>query len=793
VFNVHLSAPGGQILSTLPGNQYGESSGTSMAAPHITGELALLAAQLPTRSGQRNRNLVLSSGYYDYQYASSRNVTFMRAKLDASLGCTNQTTRARIAPEWSSKQVHRAGVPIDLGVLHVKCGVPNGVVTANVSPGALTVSLLDDGQGADVVAGDGMYSARWTPTTAGLYTVTFPGAHSDTLTVVVDEQIKPGFPVRQIIEGGSYSLPIYLSVGNVSGDEKPEIVATATSQGPIYVWNSDGTAASGWPIRDTNGRIVVRGVGYSALAELDGDPARSELAVAYWGGDVFAYGPNASVLPGWPQRTISTQEVSDPTVTGDIDGDGRDEIFVYDLGTELIYRHDGTRMPGWAPLESGIPNIADLDGDGLPEVVTATVPLQGIPTRVRALHADGSSLPGFPLDFTEAVSSSTLVGDIDGDGHNEILLVSVVGIRKVTDTGAVSVVVPQFAESPDKVVAALGDLDGDGIPEIVVAAEVSTNTYPECLYLYAYKGNGSAMPGFPINTGGGPCLIGDFTPVIGDIDGDRQPDIVYGSGNIGGTMLSNIFAISRGGVPIAGFPKQVYAGDGAAPAIADLDLNGRNDVIISGRDLLGLSTQDNVWVYELPGAHGAIEWGQFQGDARHQGYYELGKNLPTQAFLATRVRGSGRITATGIDCGTDCIERVAKGAQVKLTATGSGGHAFAGWLGACAGKSNPCTVAVNRYTSVVARFDDGITRQRLSVIRSGAGAGTSHFVVRRHRLPRRLHRGLFPGCQGDADGDGRQWFVFRGLDGRVCKLARRKPVRGDDGRGAHRGRVVRVQ
>ena len=121
------------------------------------------------------------------------------------------------------------------------------------------------------------------------------------------------------------------------------------------------------------------------------------------------------------------------------------------------------------------------------------------------------------------------MGDIDGDGHNEILLVSNIGsIRKVTDTGTVSVLVPQLAESPEQGGRALADLDGDGIPEIVMLAEVSTNTATaQCLYLYAFKGDGTALPGFPFNTGGGRCLIGDFAPVIGDIDGDQQPDIVY--------------------------------------------------------------------------------------------------------------------------------------------------------------------------------------------------------------------------------------------------------------------------
>lgn len=58
---VDLAAPGKYILSTISGNQYAYMSGTSMAAPMVTGVAAMIKSAYPGTGTGRLREIVLSS------------------------------------------------------------------------------------------------------------------------------------------------------------------------------------------------------------------------------------------------------------------------------------------------------------------------------------------------------------------------------------------------------------------------------------------------------------------------------------------------------------------------------------------------------------------------------------------------------------------------------------------------------------------------------------------------------------------------------------------------------------
>jgi hypothetical protein len=357
------------------------------------------------------------------------------------------------------------------------------------------------------------------------------------------------------------------------------------------------------------------------MGNLSNSSGAFEVFSGYDDGSLVAYSGSGDVLAGWPRR--ATNYISTPPALADVDGDGLDEIFIDEEDFRLhAYRADGSLLPGW-PIhewdglqERVTPAIADLDSDGDLEIVTAS----GF--HLFAYHHDGTRVNGFPVFVSlggYVDKRSPVIGDVDGDGAPEII----VGLRMVgypyecalfilSGTGEIkrSIKFPaDFISTP-----VLADLDGDSIPEIIVQEESKLNVW---------RGDGSVFPGWPVVFQGNSYWLGWSSPVVGDVDGDGLPDIVVTNQIAGSSEWGDVRVYNRNGALHPHFPKTLPIGSGGVPAIADIDLDGRNEIIITGAFWNGYpGYYDKVWVFDLGDPpHGAIHWGQFMGGPKHQGYY----------------------------------------------------------------------------------------------------------------------------------------------------------------------------
>jgi thermitase len=181
--SVHLGAPGNQVLSTTPGNSYSVFGGTSMAAPHVTGVVALLKAADPSRDWRALRNLVIGAG--DPLPSLATTISGRRLNAYGALTCNNQGVFSRLLPVQDAITLQE-GSEITLAMMYTHCDTPAAVsLNVKVQPGAETIVLRDDGTAPDQAVGDGIFSATWVTPSLGSYSLEFPNGDVVKVTVPV--------------------------------------------------------------------------------------------------------------------------------------------------------------------------------------------------------------------------------------------------------------------------------------------------------------------------------------------------------------------------------------------------------------------------------------------------------------------------------------------------------------------------------------------------------------------------------------------------------------------------------
>lgn len=224
-------------------------------------------------------------------------------------------------------------------------------------------------------------------------------------------------------------------------------------------------------------------------------------------------------------------------------------------------------QPGFPKnLGEGIEFLAakygDLDLDGNYEVI--------VPTRNSEIYAwksDGSSYiqGAFPDGlFAPAYAelySTIAIGDVLGDEKLEVVSAGADGIINVFDASGNDPIL--YFRTNDKIRATpvLADLDGDGKKEIIVGSMD--------MRLYAFKGDGQSISGFPIYLGS------DIRTSVAITDETDPKIVLLGSDN-------RLFLINKDGTSVQGFPKNLSLSPlltYSPPVVGDIDRDGNQEIV----------------------------------------------------------------------------------------------------------------------------------------------------------------------------------------------------------------------
>jgi hypothetical protein len=296
------------------------------------------------------------------------------------------------------------------------------------------------------------------------------------------------------------------ALGDIDDDGLVEIV-TLTPTGAFQVFEHDGTKK--WELPTTWGSgDFGQPLDYSAaaaLADLDND------------GDVEIVAGN-KIVDHQGANVLTLAQLSgnwSATVPADLDGDGDQEVV---LGNSA-YHHDGTLL--WSTgLNRGYPQVADLDEDGLPEVLLTND--QGLSLIEHTGEVTYSNLrpTGDPVTFTGWLRPAT-IHDFDGDGVAEYATSS--ANNYTVYEGDASIVWSAPVQDFSGIAAGTAfDFLGDGIAEAMYADEVA---------MYVFDGNGSVLLQVPRGSG----TLSEY-PVVVDVDNDGSSEILFVSNSNAPTL-----------------------------------------------------------------------------------------------------------------------------------------------------------------------------------------------------------------------------------------------------------------
>lgn len=315
-----------------------------------------------------------------------------------------------------------------------------------------------------------------------------------------DGNVRPGWPVPTVDPVWSA-----VSMGDLDNDGDLEMVFGSNGS-LVYALRADGTEwMDGDSNPGTTGVFKVLSGSFNpgtpGIADLDANGVR-DIVYAGADGNLHVWRPDGSNLTGFP--VMLTPNIRSSVAIGYLDGLGDTQVDIVVLAPNdslYVIRADGSRRPGFpvfVPVDlmskNPSPAIADMNADGFADIVAA-----GSNGRIYVVDRNGVFHAGFASSRYSVLTSfasegSPVVADINGDGLPDVVMGDEEGVLNgISGTGAPLPGFPIQLGGEVRGVGALCDCDSDGMSEIVISSW-DTNTY---MWDYDFTFSPAGAPSWP--------------------------------------------------------------------------------------------------------------------------------------------------------------------------------------------------------------------------------------------------------------------------------------------------------
>ncbi|MEK6861630.1 MAG: S8 family serine peptidase [Nanoarchaeota archaeon] len=484
---------------------------------------------------------------------------------------------------------------------------------------------------------------------------------SEQVTVYLDPSLKQGFPVRVNYIPSPFGDPwtqnyVTPFVEDLNNDGKKEIYVRVNDK--LYGFSDTGNLLSNWPVGLPSLYQMMHTEGALTSADIDLDGFKEILfpsrASSFPDIILNAYEYNGSLVSGWPKTYYPVFNSGIPgnfieapfssIVVADVNNNGIPDI-IYNNGDYLIIAdNNGNLFTGniieiqnnhlnYCGLYNfGTPAVGNLDNDpDLEIIIVQPAPncdsnnLTDMDGIVFALNIDGTSVSGWPIMTQWTPVGSPVIGDLDNDNDNEIVIVTTngypvaSGIFVFDKTGNIMAGWPQLQSNFFSSTPALADIDGDADLEIIIGDSV---TYQE--FVFHHSGQIAAGWPRPITYDGE-----TFSPIVLDVNSDQVNDIITSSGDWS-TLFGRVFGWNYGGNALGDFPKITEERAGLV-YVDDIDNDNKLEVVTTS-NIDGYTTSTvpsyyitkgraSIYAWETPYNVSISQWPTFHFNNQRTGLY----------------------------------------------------------------------------------------------------------------------------------------------------------------------------